>query len=96
MKKIEALNTEISEMELQVKEVEQRNHSLKSKKKELNEELEGLRAQVEASQKECRQLLKEQEVNREEEAEFTGNRYNLPVQSNVDTVVRALQEKNVI
>ncbi|XP_070785470.1 coiled-coil domain-containing protein 146 [Enoplosus armatus] len=75
MKKIEELNTEISEMERQVKEVEQRNHSLKSKKKkELNEELEGLRAQVEASQRECRQLLKEQAVNREEEAEITGNR----------------------
>ncbi|XP_044041610.1 coiled-coil domain-containing protein 146 isoform X2 [Siniperca chuatsi] len=74
MKKIEALNTEISEMKQQVKEVEQRNHSLRSKKKELNEELEALRAQVEASQRECSQLLKEQEVNRAEEAEFTGNR----------------------
>ncbi|XP_078099199.1 coiled-coil domain-containing protein 146 [Sander vitreus] len=74
MKKIESLNTDISEMEQQVKEVEERNHSLRSKKKELNEELEGLRAQVDASQRECRQLLKEQEVNREEEAEFMGNR----------------------
>ncbi|XP_038594903.1 coiled-coil domain-containing protein 146 [Micropterus salmoides] len=74
MKKTEVLNTEISEMERQVKEVEQRNHSLRLKKKELNEELEGLQAQVEASQREFRQLQKKQEVNREEEAEFTGNR----------------------
>nr|XP_046235156.1 coiled-coil domain-containing protein 146 isoform X2 [Scatophagus argus] len=74
MKKIQALNAEISETEQQVKEVEQRNHSLRSKKKELNQELEGLRAQVEASQRECRQLLKEQQVKREEEAELTGNR----------------------
>lgn len=77
MKKTEVLNTEISEMERQVKEVEQRNHSLRLKKKELNEELEGLQAQVEASQREFRQLQKKQEVNREEEAEFTGNRYKL-------------------
>ncbi|XP_034718803.1 coiled-coil domain-containing protein 146 isoform X1 [Etheostoma cragini] len=74
MKKIESLNTDISEMEKQVKEVNERNHFLRLKKKELNEELEGLRAQVDASQGECRQLLKEQEVNKEEEAEFMGNR----------------------
>lgn len=81
MKKIESLNTDISEMEQQVKEVDERNHSLRSKKKDLNEEMEGLRAQVDASQRECRQLLKEQEVNREEEAEFMGNRYKLLLQS---------------
>ncbi|XP_059182106.1 coiled-coil domain-containing protein 146 [Centropristis striata] len=74
MKKIQALNTEISEMEQQVKEVDERNYSLRLKKKELDGELEGLRAQVEASQKECRQRLKEQEVNREEQAELMGNR----------------------
>ncbi|XP_049423271.1 coiled-coil domain-containing protein 146 isoform X3 [Epinephelus fuscoguttatus] len=74
IKKIEALNTEISEMEQQMKEVDERNHSLRLKKKELNEELEGLRACVEASQRQSRKLLKEQEVNREEEAEFMGNR----------------------
>lgn len=84
------LNTEISEMEQHVKAVEQHNHSLRLKKKELNEELEGLRAQVEASQRECRQLLKEQEVNREEEAESMGNRYKLLIQSQSK---KALQEK---
>ncbi|KAI3366797.1 hypothetical protein L3Q82_009457 [Scortum barcoo] len=73
-KKIEALNSEISEMEQQVKEVEHCNHSLRSKKKELNEELEGLRTQVEATQRECRQLMKEEEVIREEEAESMGIR----------------------
>ncbi|XP_041636578.1 coiled-coil domain-containing protein 146 isoform X2 [Cheilinus undulatus] len=73
-KKIGALNTEISEMELYVKQVEQHNNSLRRRKRELNEELEGLRAKVEESQREGRQLLKEQEVKREEEAELTGNR----------------------
>ncbi|XP_070848662.1 coiled-coil domain-containing protein 146 [Chaetodon trifascialis] len=74
MKKIEALNAEISGMEEQVEEVEQQNCFLRLKKKELAEELEGVRAQVEASQRECRQLLKEQEVKKEEVAEFTGHR----------------------
>ncbi|XP_070710324.1 coiled-coil domain-containing protein 146 [Pempheris klunzingeri] len=74
MKRMEAVNAEISEMEQQVKEVGQHNHSLRSKKKNLNEELEALRAQVEASQREYRQLVKEQEVKREEVAELTGNR----------------------
>lgn len=75
MKKIEALNTEISEMEQQVKEVEERNQSLRMKKKEVMQELDALQAQVEAGQTECRGLLKEQEINREEEAEFIGSRY---------------------
>ncbi|XP_053170112.1 coiled-coil domain-containing protein 146 [Scomber japonicus] len=74
MKKTETLNTEISEMEQQVKEVEERNHSLKSKKKELMKDLEGVRVQVEAHQKECRQLLKKQAVMREEEVEVMGTR----------------------
>uniref|UniRef100_UPI0037E79539 coiled-coil domain-containing protein 146 n=1 Tax=Semicossyphus pulcher TaxID=241346 RepID=UPI0037E79539 len=74
MKTIEALNAEISGMEQQVKQVEQRNRSLRRKGKELNEELQGCRVQVEAGQRESRRLLKEQEVKREEEAEFTGER----------------------
>ncbi|KAI9516819.1 hypothetical protein NQZ68_011296 [Dissostichus eleginoides] len=74
MKKMETLNVEISEMEQHVKEVEERNLVLRWKKKEMNEELEGIRAKVEGSQRESRQLLKEQEVSREEEAECTGNR----------------------
>lgn len=93
MKKIKALDAEIFEMEQHVKEVEQRNHSLRSKNRELNQELEGVRAQVEASHRECRQLLKEQEVKREEEVELAGNRYKLLIQSKMDTLVRALQEK---
>lgn len=72
---MEALNTEVTQAEQHVKEVDERNRSLRSKKKELNGELEGLRAQIDASQKECRQLLKEQEVSREDEAELVGNRY---------------------
>lgn len=72
---IEALNTEISETEQKVKEVDGQNHSLRVKTKVVMQELDALQAQVEASQAEYRQLLKEQEVNREEEAEFIGNRY---------------------
>lgn len=75
MKKTDALNTEISEMEKQVEKVEVRNHSLRVKKEEAMQKLEALQARVEASQTECRQLLREQEVNREEEAELVGNRY---------------------
>ncbi|XP_042367077.1 coiled-coil domain-containing protein 146 [Plectropomus leopardus] len=74
MKKTEALNTEISEMAQQVKEVDKQNHSLRLKKKELNKELEGVRAHVKARQRESTQLIKEQEVNRDEEAEIMGNR----------------------
>ncbi|XP_036978375.1 coiled-coil domain-containing protein 146 isoform X1 [Acanthopagrus latus] len=74
MKKTEALNGEISDMEQQVREVEQRNHSLRLNKKAMNEELEDLRAQVEAGQRQYRQLLKELEVRIEEEAQLTGNR----------------------
>ncbi|XP_065807689.1 coiled-coil domain-containing protein 146 [Labrus bergylta] len=74
MKKMEALNIEMSEKELHVKQVELCNQSLRRKKKELNEELEGLRVKVEATQREGRQLVKEQEVKQEEEAELTGNR----------------------
>ncbi|XP_044198760.1 coiled-coil domain-containing protein 146 isoform X2 [Thunnus albacares] len=74
MKKMEMINTEISEIEQQVKEVEERNHSLGSKKKEVMKELEGVRARVETGQRECRQLLKEQEVKKEEEVEVMGIR----------------------
>ncbi|TNN50356.1 Coiled-coil domain-containing protein 146 [Liparis tanakae] len=78
-KKMEALNTEVTQAEQHVKEVDERNRSLRSKKKELTGELEALRAQIDASQKECRQLLKEQEVSREDEAELVGNRGILEV-----------------
>lgn len=75
MKKIKTLNMEISEIEQQVKAVDERNHSLRMKKEEVMRELEGLRVQVEASQRIQRQLLKEQEIKKEELNEFMGNRY---------------------
>ncbi|KAK2858924.1 hypothetical protein Q5P01_003544 [Channa striata] len=74
MKKIESLNPEISEMEHHVKEVEKLNLSFIMKNKEAMQELEGLRTQIEFSQKKYRQQVKEQEVNREQEAEIKGNR----------------------
>lgn len=69
---------EISEMEQQVNEAEECNHSLRTRKTEVMKELEGLRAQVEASHKEVRHLVKEQEVNREQEGELMGKRYETP------------------
>lgn len=77
MKRIKALDAEISEMEQQVKEAEQRNQALRSKNRELSEELKGVRAQEAAGHRESRQLLKEQEVKKEEEVELTGHRYKL-------------------
>ncbi|CAJ1054953.1 coiled-coil domain-containing protein 146 [Xyrichtys novacula] len=74
VKKMEALNTEISDVKQYVKQVEQKNATLRNMKKELNEELKHLQAKVEAGQREGRLLVKEQEVKREEEAELTGNR----------------------
>lgn len=75
MKKMKTLNMEISEIEQQVKAVDERNHSLRMKKEDVMQELEGLRVQVEASQRIQRQLLKEQEIKKEELNEFMGNRY---------------------
>lgn len=72
---MKTLNMEISEIEQQVKAVDERNHSLRMKKEEVMRELEGLRVQVEASQRIQRQLLKEQEIKKEELNEFMGNRY---------------------
>ncbi|KAM8910755.1 coiled-coil domain-containing protein 146 isoform 2-T2 [Spinachia spinachia] len=74
LKKMEALNVEVAEMEQQVKDVDERKRSLMLKRKALSGELEGLRARVAAGQKECRQRLKERELSREEEAEFMGSR----------------------
>uniref|UniRef100_G3Q4W1 Coiled-coil domain containing 146 n=1 Tax=Gasterosteus aculeatus aculeatus TaxID=481459 RepID=G3Q4W1_GASAC len=74
MKKMEALNVEMSEIEQRATEVDERNRSLMLKKKALSGELEGLRARGDACQKECRQWLKERELSREEEAEFMGSR----------------------
>lgn len=77
MKKMKTLNMQISEIEQQVKAVDERNHSLRMKKEDVMQELEGLRVQVEASQRIQRQLLKEQEIKKEELNEFMGNRYFL-------------------
>lgn len=70
-----ALSAEVSEMERQVKEAERSNRSLRSRTKELMEELEARRALVEAGQKESRSFLREQEVDREEVVQLTGHRY---------------------
>lgn len=79
-------------MDGQVKEVEQHNYSLRLKRKELSEKLEGVRAQLETSHTKCRELRKEREVKRAEEVELTGNRYKLQIASEIDTMVSALQE----
>lgn len=83
MKKLEALNTEVDKMNQHAKEVEERHLSLRTKKKEVTKELEGLRAEVEASQRRCRHLLKEQEVIKEEEVEITGNRYTVNLNTHI-------------
>lgn len=76
-KKIEALNMEILEVEKEVKKVDEHNHFLRMKTEEVMQEVDSLRNQVEAGQREYRQLQKKQEVGSEEEAEFMGNRYTL-------------------
>ncbi|KAI4803338.1 hypothetical protein KUCAC02_006889, partial [Chaenocephalus aceratus] len=62
MKKMETLNVEISEMEQHVKGVEERNLMLRWKKKEMNEELEGVTVKVEGSQRESRQGILEMKL----------------------------------
>lgn len=75
-----ALDAEVSAAEQQVKEAERRNHSLRSKREAAGEELERIRARLEACSGEGRRLLKELEVKREEEVELMGNRYWFPQQ----------------
>ncbi|XP_041833687.1 coiled-coil domain-containing protein 146 isoform X2 [Melanotaenia boesemani] len=74
MRKMEAVNMEISEIQKEVKVVDERNQSVRMMREEMVQELEGVKTQVEACQNDCRQLLKEQEFRREEKAEFIGNR----------------------
>lgn len=74
MKKMEAINIEITEIEQQIKLVEERNQSLRMVREDMMKELEDLRAQVDACQRENRQLMKNQEVSREEAAEMMGSR----------------------
>lgn len=71
MKKLDA---EVLEAERLVKEVEQQNHSLRSRREEMATELQRLRAQAEACGVEGRRLLKELEVKKEEEVELLGKR----------------------
>lgn len=75
MRQMEELKGQISEMEEQVKKAEEFNHSLRMKKEEVMQRLQVLQARLEAGQKESRQLLKEQAVNKEEQAEMYGARY---------------------
>ncbi|XP_023808252.1 coiled-coil domain-containing protein 146 isoform X2 [Oryzias latipes] len=72
--KMEALNVEFSEMEQQASALNEGNRSLRTTRDDLKKEVEGLKAKVEASEGEQRQLLKKQELLREEVAELTGNR----------------------
>ncbi|XP_024913199.1 coiled-coil domain-containing protein 146 isoform X2 [Cynoglossus semilaevis] len=74
MRQMEELKGQISEMEEQVKKAEEFNHSLRMKKEEVMQRLQVLQARLEAGQKESRQLLKEQAVNKEEQAEMYGAR----------------------
>ncbi|XP_068611649.1 coiled-coil domain-containing protein 146 [Brachionichthys hirsutus] len=92
-----ALNAELLEAEQRAKEVERRKHSLRLKRKEHSEELEGLRAQIEACQKESGKLLKELEVSREEEAELIGSRGILELKlQNVTCDRKYLYEKQSV
>uniref|UniRef100_A0A3B3BZ85 Coiled-coil domain containing 146 n=1 Tax=Oryzias melastigma TaxID=30732 RepID=A0A3B3BZ85_ORYME len=72
--KMEALNVEFSEMEQRASALNEGNRSLRTTREDLKELLEGLKAKVEASQGEQRQLLKKRELLQEEVAELTGNR----------------------
>lgn len=92
LKKTEALSAEISEMEKRLKDAQLQNSSLGSKMKELNEELEAVRSQVEAGHRKHRELLGVLEVRKDEKAELLGNRYNLFI-GNMDTVMREKYQK---
>lgn len=72
---MKALDAEVSAVEQQVKEAERRNHSLRSKREAMGEDLERIQGRVQACTGEGRRLLKELEVKREEEVELMGNRY---------------------
>lgn len=74
MKKMEALNIEILETQQQMKVVDKRNESLRMMREEVIQKLEDIREQIEGRQREQRELLKEQEVSREETAQNMGNR----------------------
>ncbi|XP_008399192.1 coiled-coil domain-containing protein 146 isoform X2 [Poecilia reticulata] len=74
MKKMDSLNTELSEAKHQMRCVNEGNRFLEVTRGEAMQELERLRARMEACQRENRQLLKKQEICREESSEIMGNR----------------------
>ncbi|XP_054910781.1 coiled-coil domain-containing protein 146 isoform X2 [Poeciliopsis prolifica] len=74
MKKMDSLNTELSEAKHQMRSVDEGNQSLEVMREEVMQELERLRARIEAWQRENRQLLKKQEICREESSEIMGSR----------------------
>lgn len=81
-------------MEERVKDAGLRNGSLGSRMKELNEEFEAVRCQVEAGHRKHKELLGVHEVRKEEKAELLGNRYKLFV-GKLDTVMREKYKKQV-
>lgn len=95
LKSLEALGVEISEMDKRVKDAGLQNSSLRSKTKELSEESEAVRAQVEAGHAKQRELLKEFELRKEEKVKLLGNRYELFI-IKMDTGMRVLKEKHDI
>ncbi|XP_016519953.1 coiled-coil domain-containing protein 146 isoform X1 [Poecilia formosa] len=74
MKEMESLNTALSEAKHQMRSVNEDNQSLEVRREEAMLELERLRARMEARQRENRQLLKKQEISREESSEIMGSR----------------------
>lgn len=75
LKKTEALNAEISEMEKRAKDAGLWNTSLGSKMKDLEEESATVWVQIETGHRKHRELLNELEVRKEEKVELLGNRY---------------------
>ncbi|KAM9772198.1 coiled-coil domain-containing protein 146 isoform 2-T3 [Syngnathus typhle] len=74
VKTLGAMDAQLAQIKLQMKEVEEQNDLLRVQKKELAKEMEGLQARVEATQRKCSDMQKEHEVIREEEAELIGRR----------------------
>ncbi|PWA26101.1 hypothetical protein CCH79_00015197 [Gambusia affinis] len=74
MKKMDSLNTELSETKHQMRSLNEGNQSLEVMREEVMQELERLGALIAARQLENRQLLKKQEICREESSEVMGSR----------------------
>lgn len=82
-------------MEARVRDAGLWNSSLGSKMKELNEELEAVRSQVEAGHRKHRELLRVLEVRKEEKAELLGNGYVLFI-CKMDTDEGKVQKKKKV